>query len=355
MVCNQDLKMQQLRPRLRAGIRLYRHQQTALLSGVVHYGGKYATALDRQYLAGLVQVANDGQGAYNCKMHLPGGVTLLWDIPDDGVDRKLTFDGKLPLRVTSFDRHHLLLADTVLKDGAPGTYPLPQAVAQVALTALEPSADDAADGQKRTIGWQADSLFIQVNPVAFLGEDVVVRPLSPTRIRRGRNLLDCGLVDARAVIARNWVMAGQRQRGWIKTYFPASIRSVGIAVRQEHEALQTGFTLEGAVNVAFSPSLQDGSHLQIENQSLTAPKVSRDENTSSRGRLWYELPPSPRAEQPYSLIWTQPQPGWLLDSVVALNDAVENLQGMSPQLSPERRAVLSTAVPSVVTDVELQA
>jgi hypothetical protein len=370
--------MPQLVPRLRAGIRMYRHADQ--VSGIVHYGGKYATALERKILAGMIQVVDNRPDAYRCTMGLYSGVTLLWDIPNgDSGGRALTFDGALPLRITTFDDHHIFLAEAIFDNQTPGRYALPAGATQVVLTALELFSPDLAN---QAIGWQSSSLLIQVNPIAFLGGDVVMRPLNPTRIRSGMNSLDYGLVVARNVIAQNWVTIGdQCQRGWVETFVPETTRSIGVMVQPEppgfhnnvslRQALSAGSiptpsaALEQAVSVTLICPLGDKAGPRISSQSLTGPNIF----TSASGTyLSYDIPTQPQVPptaqpmarptdqqrvRPLTRIRTEPLPGWLLEGIVGWNDAAEHAQPPMMQLSPGLRAASPPAQRPVLTHVEL--
>ena len=328
-------------PRLRAAIRSYRHSEGPV-SGLVHHGGRYATALDRRILAGLVPELKELNGEWHCTMRLHSGVTLLWDLPDGGDgSHTQVFHGALPLRVTAFDRYCLLLADDTIDEHAKGNYALPAGASQVAITAVEPAADDSGDRGTRAAGWHAGSLFIQVNPIAFLGEEVVVRPRSSTYIRRASNLLACGLIAARDVVAQNLVTteADQVERGWIDTAFPATVRSIGVSVRPDLMGAAAVQELGASVEL-FRPV--EKSWAQLSGPPFEGNWLAED---TSDGQLRYNLPAGSGATDSPVWIRVQPHPHQWVDGVLGYQ--VDAQAAIEQDARAKRLRLLAPAVTTV--------
>ncbi|HEX6189823.1 MAG TPA: DUF6603 domain-containing protein [Pyrinomonadaceae bacterium] len=317
-------------PRLRAMFRQYVHpivenpQSEGLsgqvkVTGVVHHGTIHASRRDFRSLHSFVSTTGDEAGAPRHQMNLHAGATLLWDLPAQAPDRVLNFDGVLPLRVASFDKHQRLLEHvTIGADGA-GSYSLPGSAAQMAVTCLSP--DIATSGSRRVVGWHDDLTMIQVNHVGLVGHGVIVRPHIPQHVGRGVLKRDYGLSSAKKVSDSNWVSdgAGGRRQSWIETLLPTDIRTIGVMIKRDEEGTD-GATAD-SVTVSYIWSRIDQGRETHQNVTLEALPGNSD---APAGYLFYALPKleedfREKGGRPYLRIRTQPQKGWTTAGVLGLS------------------------------------
>jgi hypothetical protein len=210
------------------------------------------------------------------------GKSFLWDIDSEHAHRhSLHFDQQIPVRVTTFDRHAAVIADRVV---TARTYRLPARTAQVVLTGLSPTADS------RLVGWHTDALLVQVNPIALLGEGVIIRPQAPHVVPQGRYRAGFGLKAGRALIEQNSIetLDGSQKQGWITTVMPAAVGSLVLCLRRTDNAVIDPADVADKVDVRLS-WVRPGT-TQTDAVALTDPLDVRTNPAATEVLITYEVP-----------------------------------------------------------------
>jgi hypothetical protein len=186
-----------------------------------------ASPAERAFIRSFVDTADPAMHAAK----LLCGSVLLWDVaPFDQSNTWLESDGRIPLRVLAFDRHHAPLADWSFA-AEPNRPDLPAGTAQVVVMGLDDSSAEPI-----VAGWDSSSMLVAVNPAALLVEGAILKPQSATRVRAGGDSFGEGLIDGATLLESNYVeAAGTPVRGRIDEFVPASTRAVVVRVRPATE------------------------------------------------------------------------------------------------------------------------
>ncbi|MEJ2167621.1 MAG: hypothetical protein P8X90_19005, partial [Desulfobacterales bacterium] len=252
-----------------------------------------------------------GSGAPRQKMAVEVGKTLVWDIDSrEEIRRMIYFDQKIPVRVTTFDAHGALIDDQIVSDA---TYRLPPATAQLLLTGLAPDAD------QNTVGWHSAAVLVQANPVALLGEGVVVRPQAPHTAAHGRHRAAIGLKAARALIRENSVesLDGRLKQGWITTLMPAAVKTLVLSLRrQDHGTMDPN---AAAGNYSIQLSWVDAGEVRTESIALKDPTKIETNAASDEVYITYKVPAAQLKGRHVRLrVFVSTATGWLQTGLFGL-------------------------------------
>ncbi len=254
------------------------------------------------------------------QMTVEVGKSLVWEIDSrNPTPHTLKLDRKIPVRVTAFNAHGSLLADQVVAE--PG-YQLPQDTAQVILTGLAAGADS------NTVGWHADALLVQANPVAMLGEGVIIRPQAPHAAAHGRYRAAFGLKAARALIRDNTIetLDGSQTQGWITTLMPAAIGTLVLCLRRADRAAIDPAAAADRCNLQLS-WVRPG-RTQTESVTLQDSQKIESNSISDEVFITYRVPPALLEGADVMLrVFVSTQTGWLQTGLFGLRNQAKRAPG----------------------------
>ena len=260
------------------------------LTGTTHSLDRFAHRQDVQRASGLL-MSTESADAATPQVTVAPGTSILWDVVGGA---NLTFDGQVPIRVTTFDVHQRMVQDEMLHS-ADSKVTVSDAEVQLVVTGLQPGA--TATGSAGC-GWNSRSGFVQVNSNALLGDGVVVRAQAPLRVHHGTRSRGHGWITGGEIEAQNIVETGpdQRHRGWTQTLLSGPIRTIAVTVIPN--TLGTAFS-EQAVADAISVLVHPQSAITRSRSTehwekvLTPLKISIENGIAT---LYYATPaPMPNA------------------------------------------------------------
>jgi hypothetical protein len=133
--------------------------------------------------------------------------------------------GGVPMRMIQLNEHDEVVDDTLwTRASTVQLRPDVRSIAFHAHTAQPPAAS-------APVGWQSDTLLMQVGRYTFVAEGCTVRPqASPIRRVQGRHVKR-GLIEGAQVIAHNRVRgAGRVHPGWVETLLPGAPTALAVIV-----------------------------------------------------------------------------------------------------------------------------
>ena len=221
---------------------------TAQVVGQVHDLQMNRIPLALNTAKALIQAEDDTQ-----HMQVDVGTSLVWTVnPDEAYT--LSTDGLLPLRITSFDPYHHLLADVYLAEaGQAETYTLPAGCGEVTMTGLVPRSAQVPATSPVVAGWEDETTLVQLNPANLMAHAAIMRPQSVSRIRHRFHESEVGLLKADAVVRRNQILLADEQvgQGWLTTYIQDTIQSLAVRLRRHDGEPATGGTATAEVYIAW--------------------------------------------------------------------------------------------------------
>lgn len=229
------------------------------MGATAHVLDRFASAADRRAANSVLAPAT----GLHARMTVRPGSTLLWNVaPEARFD--VIGDGRMPLRITSLDAQDVVLDDVTLANGKARSYTVPAKTRRLAIGA-------AHGAESRTVsGWRGSSHLLQLAPHAFLGDDAVVRPQAPPRIRHRRGTRDAGVVTGRALVRGNRTQGRGTVQGWIETLLPAAVRTIVIPLLADRapapavavaDALSVA-AVRGSARVPLLPvAVEGGAHV----------------------------------------------------------------------------------------------
>jgi hypothetical protein len=162
----------------------------------------------------------DGQVRFQL---LEGGSAVCVVDPGDQGSVAAVVHGDLPVRLIQLNAHDEVIGDQVY--GARSAVQLSDRAASVAVHGLSAQAP----GPASAVGWQSNTLLMQIGRYTFVADGCRVRPqASPVRRVRGRHVRR-GLIEGAQVVAQNRVQGrGTLHTGWVETVLPGSSAAVAV-------------------------------------------------------------------------------------------------------------------------------
>jgi hypothetical protein len=230
---------------------------------------------------------------------------------------------------------------------------LPADTNYLALMGLKPS--EAKVEKQPIVGWHLTSSLVQMTPKALLGEGVIIHPQAPVRIRRGRRVVEYGLVAGSELVERNIVESndGSRHPGWIETLLPTRTRTVAILIGQKdaRTALRVG-EIAGRVRLTLPLVVRADAAESIAYTTLEADEVIEDEGGAY---LLYTIPNrEAQAAQSFLRVRVATDEGLMQAGVFGFTDRDgAQVKAEWPELKLEPRSVSTRETQAQQSTIEL--